>query len=81
MVAYVKGTSRVGIVLSFKQFFRQVVHCQLVAVWREGEKEVREGSNRIKDRREEDEESGEEEEKGKKRKWEVRNKRGGREEK
>ena len=52
MVTYVKGASRVGVVLSFKQFFRQVVHCQLVAVWRGGEKEVREGSNRIKDRRE-----------------------------
>ena len=79
MVAYIKGTSRVGIVLSFKQFFRQVVHCQLVTEGRGGEKEVREGSNRIKERREEDEESGEEEEKGKKRKWEVRNMQVGRE--
>ena len=41
---------------------------------------MREGSNRIKDRREKDEESGEEEEKGK-RKWEMRNMQGGREEK
>ena len=38
MVAYVKGTSRVGVVLPFKQFFCQVVNRQLVARWRRGTK-------------------------------------------